>query len=133
MLTAQGIVGETYNRMLAGAAMDDPDSKYYLPNDYLFHGVGAVEDYMVDSYFAESKLNLFGKVCSLAVRNGMLGLCLLVFHPSSKPCRLRSTGPSLHPRLLAPVPLTPASTNSSSLPVLGCTCCMARCLLHAAY
>ena len=57
-------MGETYNRMLAGAAMDDPDSNYYLPDDYLFHGAGAVEDYIVDSYFAESKRNLFGTVCS---------------------------------------------------------------------
>ncbi|CAL5220920.1 g3017 [Coccomyxa viridis] len=57
----QGIVGETYNRMLAGAAMDDPDSKYYLPDDYVFHGMGAVEDYVVDSYFAESKFSVFGK------------------------------------------------------------------------
>ena len=58
----QGIVGETYNRMLAGAAMDDLDSKYYLPDDYVFHGKGAVEDYIVDSYFAESKFGAFGKV-----------------------------------------------------------------------
>ena len=62
----QGIVGETYNRMLAGAAMDDPDSKYYLPDDYVFHGMGAVEDYVVDSYFAESKFSVFGKVRSQA-------------------------------------------------------------------
>ena len=48
--------------MLAGAAMDDPDGKYYLPNDYVFHGIGAVEDYVVDSYFAESRFSAFGKV-----------------------------------------------------------------------
>ena len=57
-------MGETYNRMLAGAAMDDPDSKYYLPDDYVFHGLGPVDDYIVDSYFAESQNSLFGKVRS---------------------------------------------------------------------
>ena len=35
----QGIVGETYNRMLAGDAVQDPESPLFLPNDYAFHGM----------------------------------------------------------------------------------------------
>lgn len=34
----QGIVGETYNRMLAGDAVNDPSSPLFLPDDYEFHG-----------------------------------------------------------------------------------------------
>ena len=34
----QGIVGETYNRMLAGDAVNDPKNALYLPDDYQFHG-----------------------------------------------------------------------------------------------
>ncbi len=34
----QGIVGETYNRMLAGDAVNDPSSPLFLPDDYQFHG-----------------------------------------------------------------------------------------------
>lgn len=62
----QGIVGETYNRMLAGAnaAINDPESKYYLPDDYAFHGQGPEQDYTVDSFFGDFKNSLFGKVCS---------------------------------------------------------------------
>ncbi len=35
----QGIVGETYNRMLAGDTVQDPESPLFLPNDYAFHGM----------------------------------------------------------------------------------------------
>ena len=31
-------MGETYNRMLAGDAVQDPESPLFLPNDYAFHG-----------------------------------------------------------------------------------------------
>ena len=34
----QGIVGETYNRMLAGDAVNDPSSHLFMPDDYEFHG-----------------------------------------------------------------------------------------------
>ena len=61
----QGIIGETYNRMLAGEeALRNPDSKYFLDNDYLFHGKGSEADYALDSYFAETANSRFGKVSS---------------------------------------------------------------------
>jgi len=34
----QGIVGETYNRMLAGDAANDPSSALFKPDDSEFHG-----------------------------------------------------------------------------------------------
>lgn len=36
--TLQGIVGETYGRLLAGEAAKDPSNALYLPDDYQFHG-----------------------------------------------------------------------------------------------
>lgn len=59
-------MGETYIRMLTGAsaAINDPESKYYLPDDYAFHGQGPEQDYAVDTYFGEFKYSLFGKVRS---------------------------------------------------------------------
>ena len=60
---AQGIIGETYNRMLAGEeALSNPESKYYLADDYVFHGKGAEVDYALDSYFQETVNSMFGKV-----------------------------------------------------------------------
>ena len=59
---AQGIVGETYNRMLAGSAVNDPKSQYFLPDDYTFHGKGSEEAYVVNGYFADTGNTLFGKV-----------------------------------------------------------------------
>ena len=62
---AQGIIGETYNRMLAGEdALRNPDSKFYLANDYQFHGEGPEADYALDSYFEETANSMFGKVSS---------------------------------------------------------------------
>ena len=34
----QGIVGETYTRMLAGDAVNDPNSHLFIPDNYEFHG-----------------------------------------------------------------------------------------------
>lgn len=59
--SAQGIVGETYNRMLVGVeALRNPESKYYLPDDYQFHGKGSEADYAVHSYFGETATSMFG-------------------------------------------------------------------------
>ncbi len=58
----QGIIGETYNRMLVGDAVKDPNSQYYLPDDYTFRGKGAEETYIVDGYFGETADTMFAKV-----------------------------------------------------------------------
>lgn len=62
MCHAQGVIGETYNRMLVGEAVHDPNSKYFLPDDYTFHGKGTEEDYVVDGLFGETANTMFGKV-----------------------------------------------------------------------
>ena len=62
MCRAQGVIGETYNRMLVGEAVHDPNSQYYLPDDYTFHGKGTEEDYVVDGLFGETANTMFGKV-----------------------------------------------------------------------
>ena len=59
---AQGVIGETYNRMLLGEAVNDPSSQYFLPDDYTFHGKGSEETYIVDGYFGETADSMFGKV-----------------------------------------------------------------------
>ncbi len=49
--------------MLAGEeALSNPESKYYLADDYVFHGKGAEADYALESYFQETANSLFGKV-----------------------------------------------------------------------
>ena len=59
----QGIIGETYNRMLAGMeALQNPDSKFYLADDFVFHGKGSEADYALDGYFGETAATMFGKV-----------------------------------------------------------------------
>ena len=66
-MLAQGIVGETYNRMLVGDAAKDPKSQYYLPDDYTFRGKGSEEAYLVDGYFGETADSMFTKVWLLYV------------------------------------------------------------------
>lgn len=70
--TVQGIVGETYNRMLVGDAVNDPNSRYYLPDDYTFHGKGPEETYLVDGYFGETSDSLFAKVLLLLLCSAVL-------------------------------------------------------------
>ena len=60
--SVQGIIGETYNRMLVGDAVKDPNSQYYLPDDYTFRGKGAEETYIVEGYFGETADTMFAKV-----------------------------------------------------------------------
>ncbi|CAK0783230.1 hypothetical protein CVIRNUC_006429 [Coccomyxa viridis] len=57
----EGVVGETYNRMLVGEAANDPNSEFYLPDDYVFRGKGAEFDYLIASYFSETANTMFGK------------------------------------------------------------------------
>jgi hypothetical protein len=54
-------VGETYNRMLAGEALNDPQNPLFIPDDYEFHGQGPEEHYRSGAYFGEHKYSLFGK------------------------------------------------------------------------
>ena len=88
--------------------MDDADSKYYLPDDYVFHGVHPMEDYLVESYFAESQYSLFGKVRLL--------FCKASLGPA---CQWRKSGASCSPsHLWAPVLLLPGSSRCSSMSAL---------------
>ena len=48
--------------MLFGEAVRDPNSQYYLPDDYTFHGKGTEEDYVVDGLFGETANTMFGEV-----------------------------------------------------------------------
>ncbi|BDA47657.1 hypothetical protein COCOBI_10-5080 [Coccomyxa sp. Obi] len=56
-----GIVGETYNRMLEGDAINDPSHPLFLADDFNFQGKGREHHYAVDSYFGEHHYSLFGK------------------------------------------------------------------------
>lgn len=56
-----GIVGETYNRMLAGDAVNDPSSHLFLADDFEFHGKGPETDYIVEGYFGVREASPFGK------------------------------------------------------------------------
>ena len=47
----QGVIGQSYNRMLQGEAILTPEHALYLPDDYQFHGKET--DYAVESYFTE--------------------------------------------------------------------------------
>jgi hypothetical protein len=58
----QGIVGETYTRMLVVKEVEDPDSPLNVPDDFTFRGQGPVNAYEVDGYFGEHAYSLFGKL-----------------------------------------------------------------------
>ena len=49
----QGVIGQSYNRMLQGDAILNPEHALYLPDDYQFHGKET--EYTVESYFTEPK------------------------------------------------------------------------------
>ena len=60
---AQGIIGETYSRMLKGQdALSNPASQSYLPDDRQFYGKGAEASHALAGYFGESATSVFGKV-----------------------------------------------------------------------
>ena len=48
--------------MLVGEAANDPNSEFYLPDDYVFRGKGAEADYLIDGYFSATPNTMFGKV-----------------------------------------------------------------------
>ncbi len=87
----QGVVGETYNRMLVGDAANDPNSEFYLPDDYVFRGKGAEFDYLIASYFSETANTMFGKVWPVHISCAPIALLLLQSSGRLRPClRLRS-------------------------------------------
>ena len=47
----QGMLGETYDRLLAGDAIMDPGNPLHLPDDRQWHGIGNESHYKMDSYF----------------------------------------------------------------------------------
>ena len=75
----QGVVGETYNRMLVGEAANDPNSEFYLPDDYVFRGKGAEADYLIDGYFSETANTMFGKVRPVPLSCALVALLPLQF------------------------------------------------------
>ncbi len=95
----QGIVGETYNRMLAGEAVNDPESPLFVPDDYKFHGQGPEEHYRVDSYFGEHAYSAFGKERKRVLIEGDGELSAMAFplRASGRPGR---AGPAAQRRLL---------------------------------
>ena len=47
----QGMLGETYDRFIAGEAVKTKTSPLYLPDDNKFHGIGKRAQYKMDSYW----------------------------------------------------------------------------------
>ena len=47
----QGMLGETYDRFIAGDAVNTKTSPLYLPDDNKFHGIGKRAQYKMDSYW----------------------------------------------------------------------------------
>ena len=71
---AQGIIGETYNRMLMGPdALSNPASPAYLPDDMQFYGQGAEATYAVAAYFSEGATSVSGKVRARKLHTYPLG------------------------------------------------------------
>ena len=45
------MLGETYDRFIAGDAVSQKSSPLYLPDDGQFHGIGKRAQYKMDSYW----------------------------------------------------------------------------------
>jgi hypothetical protein len=45
------MLGETYDRFIAGEAVKAKTSPLYLPDDKQFHGIGSRAQYKMDSYW----------------------------------------------------------------------------------
>ena len=45
------MLGETYDRLLAGDQVATKTNPLYLPDDGMFHGIGKRADYMMDGYW----------------------------------------------------------------------------------
>ncbi len=68
---SQGIVGETYDRLLAGAdKVANPEHPLYIADDFQFHGKYEEEQYTMAGYFDDGShaLSLLGKKIASAFR-----------------------------------------------------------------
>ena len=82
------MLGETYDRLLAGDAIMDPGNPLHLPDDHQWHGIGNESHYMMDGYFDT------GHTFNLCAAGA--ALCL----PALDACAasLLFTLPGLHPK-----------------------------------
>ena len=55
----QGMLGETYDRFLAGDAAKTKSSPLYLPDDGQFHGIGKRAQYKMDNYWDTNHVSTF--------------------------------------------------------------------------
>lgn len=70
------MLGETYDRLLAGDAIMDPGNPLHLPDDRQWHGIGNESHYKMDSYF---DTNHTFNLCA-AWHQGRLSLPALMLH-----------------------------------------------------
>lgn len=49
--TLQGMLGETYDRFIAGDAIMSKKNPMFLPDDNQFHGIGSRWQYKMDNYW----------------------------------------------------------------------------------
>ena len=54
----QGMLGETYDRFIAGDAAKTKSSPLYLPDDGQFHGIGKRAQYKMDNYWDTNHVSL---------------------------------------------------------------------------
>ncbi len=66
------MLGETYDRLLAGQAVMNPDNPLHLPDDHQWHPIGNESHYRMDDYFDT---------------NHTFSLCARVAPPARPPCR----------------------------------------------
>ena len=55
----QGMLGETYDRFIAGDTVSQKSSPLYLPDDNQFHGIGKRAQYKMDSYWDANHVSIF--------------------------------------------------------------------------
>jgi hypothetical protein len=55
----QGMLGETYDRFIAGDAAKTKSSPLYLPDDGQFHGIGKRAQYKMDNYWDTNHVSTF--------------------------------------------------------------------------
>ena len=61
ILCVQGMLGETYDRFIAGDAIKDTINPMHLPDDKKFHGLGTRSQYKMDNYWDTNHV----RVCPL--------------------------------------------------------------------
>lgn len=62
-LGSQGMLGETYDRFIAGDAAKTRSSPLYLPDDGKFHGIGKRAQYKMDSYWDTNHVRCCSSCC----------------------------------------------------------------------